>query len=93
MRNIWGCKMYNIEFTQLAEKQLKKFDKIVQKRIINSLKRIRIRPYPYIKKLVGNPYFRLRVGHYRVILNIKDDKLIILVLEIGHRKNIYKQGN
>jgi len=53
-----------------------------------TLERIRIRPYPYVKKLVGSPYFRLRVGDYRVILDIKENELIIHVLELGHRKNI-----
>jgi mRNA interferase RelE/StbE len=66
-------------------------NKETQKRIISTLERIRIRPYPYVKKLVGNPYFRLRSGDYRIILDIKENKLIIYVLEVGHRRNIYKQ--
>ena len=82
--------MYDVEFSQTAEKQLFKLEKAVQQRIISALERIRIRPYPHVKKLVGSPYFRLRVGDYRVIIDINENKLIILVLEIGHRKNIYK---
>ena len=81
--------MYGVEFTKIAEKQLYKFNKIIQKRIINSLERVRIRPYPYVKKLVGGPYFRLRVGDYGIIMDIKDEQLIILIIELGHRKNIY----
>jgi mRNA interferase RelE/StbE len=82
--------VFNIEFSKGAEKQLYKLDYNIQIRIINALERIRIRPYPHIKKLVGSPYFRLRVGKYRVILDIKENKLIIYVVEVGHRKNIYK---
>jgi mRNA interferase RelE/StbE len=82
--------MYDVEFSQSAEKQFFKLEKAVQQRIIFALERIRIRPYPHVKKLVGSPYFRLRVGDYRVIMGINENKLIILVLEIGHRKNIYK---
>ena len=82
--------MYFIEFSQTAEKQFYKLDRSVQARIISTLERIRIRPYPHVKKLVGSPYFRLRVGEYRVILDIKEDKLIIFVIELGHRRNIYK---
>ena len=82
--------MYDVEFSQSAERQLLKLEKPVQQRIISALERIRIRPYPHVKKLVSSPYFRLRVGDYRVILDIQKDKLIILVLEVGHRKNIYK---
>lgn len=81
--------MYSIEFSKTAEKQLYKLEREVQIRIISSLERIRIRPQAYVLKLVGNPYFRLRVGDYRIILDIKEDKLIIFVIEVGHRKNIY----
>ena len=81
--------MYNVEFSKTAEKQLYKLGKEIQLRIISTLERIRIRPYSHIKKLVGVPYFRLRVGDYRVILDIRDDKLVIFVIEIGHRKSIY----
>jgi len=82
--------MFEIEFSKSSEKQLLKLEKDIQKRIVSTLDRIRIRPYPHVKKLVGNPYFRLRVGEYRVILDIQQNKLIIFVVEIGHRKNIYK---
>ena len=82
--------MYEIVFTKLAEKQLYKLEGIIQKRVVSSLERIKIRPHHHIKKLVSCPYFRLRVGDYRLILDIKEGTLIILVLEIGHRKNIYK---
>jgi len=82
--------MYSLLYTEEFLKQFRKLDREVQKRIISTLERIRIRPYPHVKKLVGNPYFRLRVGNYRVILDLKEDKLIIYVLEVGHRRNIYK---
>jgi len=41
-------------------------------------------------KLVGDPGYRLRVGDYRVILDIDEGNLFILVIKIGHRKKIYK---
>lgn len=82
--------MFEVEFSILAQKQFNKLDSSIQIRIISTLKRVRIRPYAHVKKLVGNPYFRLRVGNYRVILDIQEDKLIIFVIEVGHRKNIYK---
>ena len=83
--------MYEIEFSLTAKKQLTKLENKIQSRIISSLERIKIRPYSFVKKLVGSPYFRLRVGEYRIILDIQDTKLIIFVIELGHRKNIYKQ--
>lgn len=82
--------MYSIELSRSAEKQLAKLQKNVQKRIVSTLERIRIRPYPHVKKIVGNPYYCLRIGNYRVILDIIGSELIIFVIEIGNRKNIYK---
>lgn len=81
--------MYSVEFSKTAEKQLYSLEKETQARIISTLERCRVRPHHYAKKLAGMPYFRLRVGDYRVILDIKNDKLIIFVIEVGHRKNIY----
>ena len=77
--------MFNIEFSKSAEKQLYKLEKDVQKRIIAALERCRIRPYAHVKKLVGSPYFRLRAGAYRVIIGIRENKLLIFVIEVGHR--------
>ncbi len=82
---------YTIIFSDFAEKQLRKLSKEVQKRIISTLKRCKIRPYPHVKKLVGSKYFRLRVGDYRVIMDIIDNTLLIHVIELGHRRNIYKK--
>jgi len=80
---------YEILFTDKAKKQLVKLEKNDQERIIKSLERIRIRPEAHITKLVGDIGYKLRVGDYRVILDIEEKKLIILVLMIGRRKNIY----
>jgi len=84
--------MFDIEFSITAQKQLYRLEKQVQERIISTLERIRIRPYSHVKKLVGGPYFRLRIGDYRAILDIRGDKLIIFVIEVGHRRNIYKNS-
>ncbi|MGM5483375.1 MAG: type II toxin-antitoxin system RelE family toxin [Nanobdellota archaeon] len=82
---------YEITFSDFADKQLSKLSLNVQDRIISTIKRCQIRPYSHVKKLVGSKYFRLRVGDYRVIMDIIDNKLIIHVVEVGHRKNIYKR--
>ena len=82
--------MYEIIFSQTAETQLKKLDKEIQKRILAVLERIRIRPENYLKKLVNDPGFRLRIGDYRVIVDLEKTKLLILVIKIGHRSKIYQ---
>jgi mRNA interferase RelE/StbE len=73
--------MYSIEFTKKAESELYKSQRDVQERIIKSLERIKIRPYDYVEKLVGEPGFKFRIGDYRLILDINNYKLIILVLK------------
>ncbi len=82
--------MYSVELSKKAEEQHSKLPKEIRLRIINVLERIRIRPHSFVKRLIGSPYYRLRIGDYRLILDIQNDKLIIYVVEIGHRKNIYK---
>ena len=81
---------YEIIFSDNALTQLKKLEHSIQERIIKSLERIRIRPEAYVTTLVGDPGYRLRVGDYRVIMDIDKEKLHILIIKIGHRKNIYK---
>ena len=76
-----------IEFTRKALKDLKNLPRKVRERVLWKLERIKINPMKYVKKLVDTPYYRLRVGEYRVILLIEDK---IYVLRIAHRKNIYK---
>jgi len=82
--------MYEIVFSEKAKKQFLKLEKDIKKRIITSLDRIKIRPEAYVTKLVGDASYRLRVGDYRVIMDIDKGKLIILVIKVGHRRNIYK---
>ena len=82
--------MYDILFHDKAKRQLAKLPLEIKKRILNSLERIKIRPYHFVKRKQGTPYYILRVGEYRAILDIKQDKLIILVIELGPRKKIYK---
>jgi len=83
--------LYEIIFSQKAKKQLFKLEKNIQERIITTLERIRIRPEAYITKLVGDPGYKLRVGDYRVIMDINNNNLLILVIKVGHRKDIYKR--
>ncbi|MBS3177009.1 type II toxin-antitoxin system RelE/ParE family toxin [Candidatus Woesearchaeota archaeon] len=82
--------MYELIYSPAALKQLEKFEHDTKERIIVVLERLRIRPESCdIKKLIGMTGYRFRVGDYRVIFDMEKDKLIILILQIGHRKNIY----
>ncbi|MBI4447622.1 type II toxin-antitoxin system RelE/ParE family toxin [Candidatus Woesearchaeota archaeon] len=83
--------MYELIYSPSSLKQLERIDPTIRHRILIALERLRIRPESCdIKKLVGLEGYRFRVGDYRVIFDFEKNKLIILVLQIGHRKNIYK---
>ncbi|MEK6893035.1 MAG: type II toxin-antitoxin system RelE/ParE family toxin [Nanoarchaeota archaeon] len=81
--------MYSVEFAKTAEKQFDKLSRDIQIRIINVLERIKIRPFHFIKRKEGTPYFIMRAGEYRAILDIKTELSIIYVIEIGNRRDIY----
>jgi len=86
--------IWTINFSEIALKQLKKLDKQVAKRIIEFLeKRISVvdDPTQQAKALAYHKsgLWRYRVGDYRVICQINNETITILVLEIGHRKDIY----
>lgn len=80
--------MYEIIFYNRAREQFEKLPLLLRNRITSYLQRIRIRPFNFVKKLIGTLYYRGRGGEYRLILDIKKRELI--VVELGHRRNIYK---
>ncbi len=81
--------MFEISVSDKAKEQLAKFSNEIKNRIGAVLERIRLNPYRSIKRKEGTPYFIMRAGEYRAILDIDNQKKIIYVLEVGHRKNIY----
>ena len=81
--------MFEIVFTDKSLKQVQKFEKGVKERIINSLERIRTRPEVHLLRLVGSEAYRLRVGDYRIIIDLDFVKNNIVIIKVGHRKEIY----
>ena len=81
---------YKIVPTPKFVKSFKKLDPFVRKQIKSYLNRITDNPRAKGKALVANRtgQWRYRIGAYRVIVNIQDDELIILALEVGHRRDI-----
>jgi len=82
--------MYKLVFDDKAIEQLEKFPKLVRKRVFNKLQSTKGNPRRFFERLEGRPEYKLRVGDYRVIADIIDEKIMILVLYVGHRKKIYK---
>ena len=86
--------MYQLLFLMSAKKDFKKLDTVAQKLIKEKLILLSQNPDSVknnIQALQGNHKgkFRLRVGDYRVILKKEDDRLIITIISVGHRKDIY----
>jgi len=82
--------MYKIIFTQRAINDLKHIDRGTQHRIAIKLKEYAKAPLRYAQKLVSPKIgmYRFRIGDYRIIFDLDEDNVV--VLRIGHRKNIYK---
>jgi len=88
-------KQYVLEPTPLFARQFKKLDKFVQRQIkkyMEELVKDGANPKNKGKSLSANRtgQWRYRIGDYRVLANIDDDKLVVLSLEVGHRKEVYK---
>lgn len=80
---------FQIIWSDSALKELKKLERSVSKRIFAKVSLLENEPYRRVQKLVGSPFFKLRVGDYRIILEIKQEVLHILVIKVGHRSKIY----
>lgn len=81
---------YSIRITDTAKNQLAKLDRQTAKRIDKKLREIAHDPFQYVSKLAGLEFYKLRVGDYRVLMSIQRGNLIIMVIEISHRRNAYK---
>lgn len=87
--------MHRIIFTKNAAKSLQKMPRNMAELIREKLEAIAIDPHtdlPNAKKLHNRPGYRLRVGDWRVIYEIQNDQLIILVLKIAPRGEVYREG-
>lgn len=83
---------YRLSFTEEAAKQLRKLDKQVQRRIRAATDGLESDPRPPgVLKLKGTDNrWRIRVGDWRVIYEVRDGELLVLVVEVGHRSKVYR---
>lgn len=81
--------MFQIELTETSKDFLKKLEKKDAETILNKIYSIRDNPYRYLKRLQGEKLWRLRIGEYRAIIDVIISMNKIIVIRIGHRKNIY----
>ena len=80
---------FEIVWSDSATQQLKKLDRSVAKRIFDAVSKLQQNPTRWVRRIVNSQYYRLRVGDYRIIVDIYENELRVLVVKIGHRKNIY----
>ena len=81
--------MFQIELTETAKDFLKKLQKKDAEIILNKIYSIRENPYRFLKRLQGEKLWRLRIGDYRAKVDVIVSMNKIIVIRIGHRKNIY----
>ena len=83
---------YRVELTHTAEKQLRRLGAKHRPRVVESIAALAEHPRPRgARKLSGyDQVFRVRVGTYRIVYEVFDDRVVIIVLKIGHRKDIYR---
>jgi mRNA interferase RelE/StbE len=83
---------YQIEFSKPAEKRLAKLPTKTRRRIADKIDGLAQEPRPHgVEKLeTEEDLYRIRVGDYRIIYSIEDRRLLVLVLDIGDRKDVYR---
>ena len=83
--------MYSLKWDFTALNDLRKFPKVVSKRIINKLTQLKENPKRYLERLSGDPGYKIRVGDYRIIVDLVEHESVIIIRAVGHRKKIYKR--
>jgi len=86
-----GC--YKVEWKNSAKKELKRLPRQVIVKVISAVEKLLDNHYPAgSKKLVGTEHtYRLRTGDYRIVYSIQNDRLIIEIIRVAHRKDVYKK--
>ncbi len=82
---------YSIHISTSAQKQFTKLPYNIQSRIRDKILTLESNPRPFgIKRLSNTQYHRLRTGDYRAIYSIDDDHKIVTILDIAHRREVYR---
>lgn len=84
---------YEVELTPAVQRQLKLFDKPIQRQLLERVTSLAGNPRPNgVEKLKGeDDLYRIRSGNYRIIYKINDKQLLVLIVGIGDRKEVYKR--
>lgn len=84
---------YELAFRKSVAKDLRAFPKQDVKRIMQRIRSLADDPRPPgCEKLSGQERYRLRQGAYRIVYEIEDDRLTVLIVKVGHRRDVYRSG-
>ena len=82
---------YNVQIKRSAERELRRLPRADLRRIIPRIERLALEPRPDgCEKLFGDQGYRVRQGDYRVLHSIDDEKRIVEIFKIGHRREVYR---
>ena len=84
---------YEIEFLNTARRSLRRLSKSNQKRVVSAIEELADNPRPLgYTQLSGTSdrRYRIRIGDYRIVYKIEDNILLVLIVNIGHRREIYR---
>jgi len=81
---------YSISLSDKAAKQLKKLNKDIVRRIVKKLKTLKEEPHEKTRPLQDSEFRRLRIGDWRIIVDIAEDIKEVLVVMLGKRENVYE---
>lgn len=83
--------IYRIEIKKSAQKEIQNLPRLDLKRVVIKIQSLAINPrMPDSKKLSSQEQYRVRVGQYRILYEIHDDILVIMVVRVAHRKQVYR---
>jgi mRNA interferase RelE/StbE len=83
---------YQVTLAPAAERAVSKLPKLLRERIAQRLVALENNPRPQgCIKLAGEDAYRIRAGDYRIIYSIHDDLLLVLVIDVGHRRDVYRR--
>ena len=82
---------YSVRLTAAAERQLRRLSRPTQERLVRALVLLEQEPRPSgCRKLTGESQYRVRVGDYRIVYDVRDRELLVLVLRVAHRRDVYR---
>jgi mRNA interferase RelE/StbE len=83
---------YSVVYDPAAWRELMKLPQATQERILTAIEGLEVEPRPRgVKKLSGSEnYYRIRIGQYRVLYEIRDAVLLVLILTVGNRRDVYR---